>query len=123
MGQGKCLRSWERTYPPPPAGSPVPAPPILWGDPSVVRTRLGNAVTDLRFERGEMLSAALSARHVLAFMETSFGPLKKLVGGLSAHPETLATMRRDILRLIDQSFHDNAMHQPFLMTRATKKAA
>ena len=122
-GTGQMFALLAGYMPQPPAGSPVPSPPILWGDPSVVRTRLGDAVTDLRFERGVMLSAALSPRHALAFMETSFGPLKRLVGGLSANPEKLATMRGDILRLIDQSFHDNAMHQEFLMTRATKKAA
>ncbi len=120
-GTGQMFALLARYMPPPPAGAPAPAPPILWGDPGVVRTRLGDAVTDLRFGRGVMLSQALSPGHVLAFMETSFGPLKRLVAGLSSQPDKLTALRAEIVRLIGQSFRDNAMHQDFLMTRATKK--
>jgi len=83
----------------------------------------GDAVTGVRFARGAMLSPALSPHHVLAFMETSFGPLKRLVAGLASQAEKLASLRSEIVSLIDHSFSHNAMHQDFLMTRATKRAA
>jgi SAM-dependent methyltransferase len=119
-GTGQMFALLGKNMPPPPTGAPTPAAPILWGDPNVVRARLGESVTDLRFGRGVMLSHALSPSHVLAFMETSFGPLKRLVAGLASQPEKLATLRAEIVRLIGQSFWDNAMHQDFLMSRATK---
>jgi len=122
-GTGQMFALLGKYMPQPPAGAATPVPPILWGDPNVVRTRLGDAVTDLRFGRGVMLSQALSPSHVLEFMETSFGPLKRLVAGLSSQPEKLTTLRGEIVRLIGQSFWDNAMHQEFLMTRATKKSS
>jgi SAM-dependent methyltransferase len=122
-GTGQMFALLAKYMPQPPADAPAPVPPILWGDPSVVRTRLGDAVTDVQFGRGVILSPALSPSHALAFMETSFGPLKRLIAGLSSHPEKLASVRSDILRLIGLSFWDNAMHQDFLMTRATKKVA
>ena len=120
-GTGQMFQLLGKYMPAPPAGAPAPAPPILWGDPTVVRTRLGDAVTDLRFARSVMLSQALSPQHVLAFMETSFGPLKRLVAGLASQPDKLATLRGEIVSLIGPSFSHNAMHQEFLMTRATKK--
>jgi SAM-dependent methyltransferase len=122
-GTGQMFALLGSYMPPRPEGAPAPAPPVLWGDPSVVRARLGDAVTELRFGRGVMLSQALSPSHVVAFMETSFGPLKRLVAGLSSQPEKLAALRGDIVCLAGQSFWDNAMHQEFLMTRATKQQA
>jgi hypothetical protein len=67
-----------------------------------------------------MLSPAISLNHALAFMETSFGPLKRLVAGLSSHPERLASLRAEIVLLIEQTFSGNTMSQEFLMTRGVK---
>ncbi len=47
-------------YVPPPPGVQSP---ILWGDPDLVRERMGAAVRDLVFERGSMTWNALSPRH------------------------------------------------------------
>ena len=66
-----------RAMPPPPSGAPVPAPPPLWGDPNVVRERLGDRVSGLRFGRGVLFMPALSPEHVQIGIESSFGPLRK----------------------------------------------
>lgn len=103
--------------------APKPAPPVQWGDPNVIRARLGDAVTDLRFDRSEMLIPALSARHVLTSMQANFGPLKKLMTALDANnPEQAAAIRAELLGLISEHSRKNRMRQSFLMTRATKLA-
>lgn len=103
--------------------SPFPglAPPPLWGDPSIVRERLGTAVRDIVFDRGTILAPALSPQHHRAATERAGGPLVKLVESLLASdPDRLAQLRRDYDALAAEYFADNAMRQDFLMTRATK---
>ena len=56
---------------PPPAGV---APPPQWGDPQVVRQRLGDAVTDIVFDRAVMLFPALSPQHYRKGIEETLGP-------------------------------------------------
>jgi SAM-dependent methyltransferase len=107
------------TYSPSP--TPGIAPPPLWGDPSIVRERLGAAVRDIVFDRGTILAPALSPQHHRAATERAGGPLVKLVEALLASdPEGLARMRREYDALAAEYFADNAMRQDFLMTRATK---
>jgi SAM-dependent methyltransferase len=108
--------------PPPPAGAAVPAAPPAWGDPNVVRERLGAAVSDLRFERDTMVSPSLSPRHSAHALETSLGPLIKLVAALQGDPPRLERLRAEVLALTEEIFRDNALHQHFLMARATKRA-
>jgi hypothetical protein len=62
--------------PPPPPGV---SPPGQWGDIQTIRERLGAAVTDIRFARDVMLLQMLSPQHYRVFMETNFGPAKKLM--------------------------------------------
>ena len=105
-------------YLPPPAGV---APPQAWGDPNVVRARLGEAVTDLRFTMDVLFKPALSLPHLRRFMEETAGPLVKLVGSLQGEPEKLGAFRREMETLIDEYYADNAVAQHFLMSRATKR--
>ncbi|MGZ3422833.1 MAG: class I SAM-dependent methyltransferase [Polyangiales bacterium] len=102
---------------PPPAGV---APPPLWGDPNVVRERLGDKVKDLVFDRAMMTTPMLSPQHGRAFMERTIGPLSKVVAALEADPPKLASLRREMEELMTIYFEDNAMRQDFLMTRAVK---
>jgi SAM-dependent methyltransferase len=105
-------------YVPPPPGVP---PPGLWGDPSVVRERLGASVTDLRFDRGVMPSPALSPAHHRQMLEQTAGPVIRLVEALrEADPATLATFRGEYEALVTQYWRENAVQQGYLLTRATK---
>src|SRR6059058_843945 len=54
-----------------PAPPPGAAPPPLWGDEKVVRERLGDRVRDISFERGTMLTPALSPAHSRGVIERS----------------------------------------------------
>ena len=106
------------TYLPPPPGA---APPPAWGDPNVVRQRLGEAVRDLRFQRDEMSIPALSPQHYRASIELTAGPVIKLVQSLANQPERLAQFRAELDDLISQFFTQNRVRQSYLMTRAVKR--
>ena len=103
--------------PPPPPGVPSPA---QWGDPNIVRQRLGDTVKDLRFDRATMTVPVLSPKHQLAAAER-IGPMRKLVEMLLAGDATrLAAFRREYEALVGEHIQDNVLHQHYLMTRATK---
>jgi len=105
-------------------GPPLPpgvVPPVLWGEPSIIRERLGSAVTHLRFDRAVMHFQMLSVQHQRLFFEASIGPVQKLVDALSqSDPEKLAAFRRDIEALCADYFKDNHIRQDFLLTHAIK---
>jgi SAM-dependent methyltransferase len=105
-----------------PAPPPGAAPPVLWGEPHVVRERLGDAVTDLIFRRSRMLTPSLSPQHSRAMMECTVGPVIKLVQALSVSDlPKLAQFRRDYEALVREYAVDNVIAQDFLMTRGIKK--
>jgi len=115
---GRAFQLVSRYMPPPPPGV---APPMLWGDPQVVRERLGSAVSDLVFDRATMRVSALSPEHVRSMIERTAGPILKLVETLGASdPEKLATFRREYDALVDDYLEDNVVRQGYLLTRATK---
>lgn len=105
-------------YLPGPAGA---APPSQWGDPNVVRQRLGEAVRDVQFQFDDMLMPSLSPKHYLANMERTAGPVVKLVQTLKDEPERLAQFRSEMEALIARFFSHNRVRQTFLMTRAVKR--
>ena len=105
-------------YLPPPPGVP---PVVEWGDEKTVRDRLGSAVRDIVFERGTMVSPALSPQHYRALTEKTAGPLIKLVETLGAtDPAKLEDLRRELDAAASGYFRGNAMRQEYLSTRATK---
>ena len=102
---------------PPPQGA---APPPQWGDPNIVRERLGSAVKAITFDRALMRFPMISPQHGRVFMEQNVGPITRLVKALEVDAEKLASFRRELEELITLYFEDNVMRQDFLMTRATK---
>jgi len=97
------------------------APPNLWGDPNVVRDRLGELVTDIVFDRRSIQTAALSPQHYRDTVERASGALLKLVESLSkTDPGRLAAFRGEFEALISEYFNENGVRQSFLMTRAVK---
>lgn len=106
-------------YAPPPA--PGISPPPQWGDPNIIRERLGSGVKDLQFDRHLMRFQALSVVHFRQFIETNVGPVMKLVQNLEkSDPAKLVAFRRELEELASHYFEDNTVRQDFLMTRATK---
>jgi SAM-dependent methyltransferase len=103
---------------PPPAGA---AAPPQWGDPNNVRQRMGDAVTDIVFDRAVMHFPALSPQHYRNVVEQTLGPVVKLVGTLKDEPAKLAAFRAELDSFIARYFDRNVLRQHYLMTRATKK--
>ncbi|MEO8483064.1 MAG: class I SAM-dependent methyltransferase [Acidobacteriota bacterium] len=104
----------------PPAG-PAPAPAPLWGDPNVVRERLGTAVRDIVFKRADMNVATMSPQHHRQLTERTAGPVRQLVASFAANdPAKLAAFRREYDDLASQYIEQNIMRQGYLMTRSTK---
>ncbi len=117
---GRLLDLLGRYTPPPAAGAPFPARPSAWGDVGVVRERLGDAVTGVRFARGTMLMQTLSAAHARVMQEATVGPFAKLVELLRDDPQTLARLRHEVEAVFADAFHENCLHLDFLMARAEK---
>jgi SAM-dependent methyltransferase len=115
---GRLSALTGRYLPPPPPGV---VSPHLWGDPNVVRERLGDAVKDLRFHRATMRVPALSLQHNRMAMEKTAGPIRKLVETLAAtDPARLEAYRREYEATVADYFEDNVVRQDYLITRATK---
>ena len=115
---GRTVGVTSRYMPPPPAGV---TPPILWGDPNVIRERLGSAVRDIVFDRDCMVVPALSPQHFRGNAERAAGPMVKLVESLSASdPAKLAELRKEFDAAVVPYHQDNVVRQDYLMTRATK---
>ncbi|MEX2481307.1 MAG: class I SAM-dependent methyltransferase [Gammaproteobacteria bacterium] len=103
--------------PPPPPGVSSPA---LWGDPAVVRERLGDRVRELHFDRACMRFPILSPAHMRLFTERNAGPVAALVEKLADEPERLAAFRAEFEELVQTYFVDNTVRQDFLMSRAIR---
>jgi len=108
-------------------GSYAPKPPIeipppgLWGDPTIVRQRLGAAVKDILFDRADMVVPVLSPQHNRLVMEQTAGPVIKLVESLGGKdPAALQAFRKDCDALMSEYIQDNTIRQGYLLTRATK---
>jgi len=115
---GQTFATIGRYGPPPPPGV---APPPLWGDPNIVRERLGKSVRNIVFDRDCMLIPALSVAHHRTNFEKTAGPVIKLIEVLSeTDPARLAEFRREIDQITAQYFRDNLVHQDYLLTRAIK---
>jgi SAM-dependent methyltransferase len=115
---GRMFSITARYMPPP---LPGVAPPAQWGDQAMIRERLGDRVRDIVFETGTMLTPALSPQHFRGLTEKTAGPLIKLVETLAASdPSKLASFRREYDAVATEYFRDNAVHQGYVMTRATK---
>jgi SAM-dependent methyltransferase len=104
----------------PPADVNMPSP-ALWGDPTIVRERLGVRIRDIVFDSDTLLVPALSPRHSRELTERTSGQVMKLIELLGQRePGTLATFRRELEQLATDFFADNSVRQGYLLTRATK---
>jgi hypothetical protein len=98
------------------------APPGQWGEPGIVRERLGAMVTGLVFDRAVMQVGTLSPQHIRGFSEQNIGPVMRVVQALTNEPARLAEFRRELEELIALYFYpdENVLRQDYLLSRATK---
>jgi SAM-dependent methyltransferase len=115
---GRIFALSSRYMPPPPPGI---SSPLDWGDPTIIRSRLGSAVRDIVFDRDTMLVPALSVQHSREIVERTAGPVMKLVELLSgSDPARLDSFRAEFDALTSEYLRNNTVHQGFLLTRAVK---
>jgi len=115
---GRVFVLTSRYMPPPPPGV---SPPGQWGDPNIIRERLGNRVRDLRFDRATMNIPILSVGHHREAFEKTAGPVIRLVETLrTSDPVKLNAFRDEIDALTAEYCADNVLRQDYLMTRAVK---
>jgi SAM-dependent methyltransferase len=112
---GRIFAFVARHSPPAPAGS---SPPPQWGSTAVIGERLKGRFAAPFYERGVMAVPALSVEHFRVFMETSVGPMQKLVDGLAGEPAKLAEVRAEFQALVGGYYRDNVVRQDYLLTRA-----
>lgn len=119
FGVGAIFATVGKYAPPLPQGvSPAPQ----WGDVAMVRQRMGEKVRDLTFDRDVMLWPAVSPAHYRALMETTSGPIIKLLQSLKGDPAKATQFRNDIEQVASRYFDPdhNVVRFGYLMTRATK---
>jgi len=115
---GRMMALVGRYAPPAPPGV---APASQWGDPNVIRERLGGAVRDITFDRATMVVPALSLPHYRQVSERTSGQMVQLVESLSASdPARLEALRAEFDALVSEYFDENLVRQDYLLTRATK---
>jgi SAM-dependent methyltransferase len=115
---GRMFALVGKYLPPPPPGV---APTPQWGDPQIIRERLGDAVEEILFEREVMLLPALSPKNLRTFNEQSAGPVIKVVQMLKDDPVKLKSFRDEFESLASLYMSDNTIRQHYLMTHARKK--
>ncbi|MDM4768334.1 class I SAM-dependent methyltransferase [Pelomonas sp. SE-A7] len=115
---GRTFSFVAKHSPPPPAGA---MPPPLWGIPAIVTERLAAGFEPPFFGRGRMTVPMLSPAHYRLFMETSIGPIQKLVESLAGDAAKLAAVRAELEALIAPYFADNLVVQDYLLTRAVAR--
>jgi SAM-dependent methyltransferase len=115
---GKTFALVGSYLPPPPEGA---APPPQWGNPEIVRERLGAAVTDLVFDHESLYTPGLSPEHVVRTFERTAGPMIKVVESLKNDAAKMDAFRSAFAEILMPYFRDNQLHQSFLMTRAMKR--
>lgn len=114
---GRIFALTGEFLPPPPGVAPPPA----WGDPAVVRQRLGEAVQGLRFHRDEMIVPTLSPQHYRVFFEQTAAPAIKVIQTYAGDPQKLADFRRRFEEIVADYFQGNRVRQSFLMSQAVKR--
>jgi SAM-dependent methyltransferase len=118
--QGNNHKLMLKYLPPPPEGV---SPPMEWGDPNIVRERLGSAVeADILFERDTLLSPALSPRHYRIEMEKASPNLQRVMKNLADNdPGKLERFRKEFEATVSEYYADNVVRMGYLLTRAKKR--
>lgn len=114
---GKMFTLVAQYLPPPPLAVD---PPPQWGNPDIIRQRLGEAVRDVLFDTGCMLFPTLGPSHVRSFYERHAGPVLRVVQTLRDDSTRLNAFRQELESLAGSYFQDNCIRQDYLMTRAVK---
>lgn len=115
-GIAAMMRVLVAHLPVPPDDSP---PPFLWGDPDVVRERLGDRVEALRDETGTLRYPAASPAHFWESMKVDSGAIALAVE--TVDEAGLPALDEDVVAALDPYFSDaaNAVELEYRVVTAT----
>jgi SAM-dependent methyltransferase len=116
---GKTFRATAELVPPPPG---VP-PPVLWGDESTVRRRLGHGSAQISCIRRKMQMAfPFPPKETLDFFRRYFGPTKTAFSRLDADGQATLAARLESLWLENNTAKDGttAIEAEYLEVRAVR---
>ena len=101
-----------------PLNPDAPDPPFLWGDPNVVRNRLGDDVAELVFETGTVLVPVLSPAHYWEAAVTQSGTF--IVALENVDENNRPALRGEMIETIEPYFDDsqNAVLMEYRLTKA-----
>ncbi len=105
---------------PPEPNSPPPYSPMQWGNPDVVKKRLGPYVKDIHFERGVVNIPMLSPNHYWRMASTKSGPLIHAIQSLN-DAQKVESLKKDVLRAIAPYSNDNMLRLDYLVAVAIKE--
>ena len=98
----------------------IPPPsPMQWGNPEVVKKRLGSDVINIHFERGVIKKPVLSPNHYWETSSTKGGALIHAIQTIK-DPQKIESLRNDILQAIVPYLCENILRLDYLITVATK---
>jgi SAM-dependent methyltransferase len=97
---------------------PLPSP-MQWGNPEVVKRRLGSDAINIHFERGVIKKPVLSPNHYWKASSTKGGALIQAIQTIQ-DPQKIESLRHDILQAILPYLHENVLTLDYLITVATK---
>ncbi|WP_252698503.1 class I SAM-dependent methyltransferase [Natronosalvus vescus] len=101
-----------------PPNSDAPDPPVLWGDPDVVRERLGDDVDEIAFETGTVRTPVLSPAHYWEAAVTQSGMF--IVALENVAKDDRPTLREDTIETIEAYFDEthNTVPMTYQLTKA-----
>ena len=102
-----------------PPNPDAPESPFLWGSTDIVRERFGDAVDDVEFETGTVLTPVLSPAH---YWEAAITQSGLFIVALEDVDDTdRPALREEMIETIEQFFDDsrNAVSMEYRLTMAT----
>lgn len=119
---GQLLAAMKPYAPPPPPGA---QPPPLWGDADHVSALLGDAVTDLSFERRTLrVDRFAEPAAFREYFRSHYGPTIAVYRSLADDPERAAALDDalvDLVRRFDHGTSGTVMDWEYLVVTATRR--
>lgn len=103
-----------------PAPANAPPSPFLWGDPAVIRERLGKQVRDILTEEGVSEFPMLSPAHYWKLFSTTYGPTMKAIEALG-DKKKVEVLANDFIAAVMPHWYDGKVTLDYLVTRAVKQ--
>jgi hypothetical protein len=92
---------------------------MQWGNPEVVKKRLGSDVINIHFESGVIKKPVLSPNHYWETSSAKGGALVQAIRTIK-DPQKIQSLRNDILEAIVPYLYENILRPDYLIMVATK---